>query len=104
MLCNCLMRFTITLDRYKRLCKMVNFLAGRAFNREALSRKLRTDVRGFYRDLLVIRQAGVVITLDHGQYALGEERGTALVKLPFPDPQLTLGEARTLAQGSSPAH
>jgi hypothetical protein len=40
---------------------------------------------------------------DH-RYALTEPAGEAIARLPFPDPRLTLGEARQLAKGRSAAH
>lgn len=95
-------RSSISLDRCQRLCRLVNLLAEQSHTREALSRKLGIDMRGFYRDLVIVRQSGVPIKVDEGRYVLGETLTTALDRLPFPDPLLSLGEARTLVQGSSP--
>ena len=44
------------------------------------------------------------MTLAEGQYALEGDADTAIDRLPFPDPHLTLGEARRLARGRSAAH
>jgi hypothetical protein len=83
---------------------MVKLLAAGAQPRETLTRRLRLDVRGFYRDLDLLRSSGVSIALTGGRYTLEQEADDALASLPFPDPRLTLGAARTLAKGRSPVH
>jgi hypothetical protein len=65
---------------------------------------LDVDVRGFYRDLELLRGAGINITLQAGAYGLDADLKEALAQLPFPDPHLTLGEARQLARGRTRAH
>lgn len=94
----------VTPERFLRLYRMVHLLAGSPQTRESLSRRLRLDVRGFYRDLDLLRSAGVSVTLERGRYRLDQEGDEALDLLPFPDPHLTLGAARTLARGRSQAH
>jgi predicted DNA-binding transcriptional regulator YafY len=79
-------------------------LAGGPQTRETIARRLRLDVRGFYRDLDLLRSSGVAVTLEAGRYTLPQGTDVALAHLPFPDPHLTLGEARTLAKGKSSAH
>jgi hypothetical protein len=61
-------------------------------------------VRGFYRDLGLVRTAGIDIDLEEGRYHLSGNVETALGLLPFPDPHLTLAEARVLAKGRTPTH
>ena len=61
-------------------------------------------MRGFYRDLEVLRAIGIAVRLSKGKYLLEEEVAAAIDRLPFPDPSLTLGEARQLARGRSLAH
>jgi predicted DNA-binding transcriptional regulator YafY len=94
----------VTPERFARLVRLVRLLAEKPLPREALSRRLRLDVRGFYRDLELVRAAGVPITLAEGRYGLEGGRDAALARLPFPDPHLTLGEAVQLAKGRSAAH
>lgn len=94
----------VTPDRFVRLYRMVKLLAGAALTRDALSRRLRLDVRGFYRDLDLLRSSGVSITLNAGRYKLEQNTEDALAALPFPDPHLTLGGAKTLAKGRSTVH
>jgi predicted DNA-binding transcriptional regulator YafY len=94
----------VTVDRFVRLYRMVRLLAGGAQTREALARRLRLDVRGFYRDLDLLRSSGVAVTLERGRYALEQDAAAALDLLPFPDPRLTLGAARALAKGRSAVH
>ena len=97
-------RSGVTPDRFTRLVTMLRLLADRPLTRDALTRRLKLDVRGFYRDLGLARGAGVGVELAGGRYRLAGELEAALGLLPFPDPHLTLAEARTLAQGRTPAH
>jgi hypothetical protein len=71
--------------------------------REALARRLHLTVRGFYRDLLVLRNAGIELELRNHRYALSGPLDEALARLPLPDPHLNLGEAQELARGRGPA-
>jgi predicted DNA-binding transcriptional regulator YafY len=95
---------TVTAERFVRLYRMVKILAAGAQTRETLTRRLRLDVRGFYRDLDLLRSSGVSIGLAAGRYTLEQKADDALALLPFPDPRLTLGAAKTLATGRSPVH
>ena len=61
-------------------------------------------MRSFYRDLELLRAAGVPVTLEAKRYTLGEDVKSAIARLPFPDPHLTLGEAQQLAKGRTVAH
>jgi hypothetical protein len=69
-----------------------------------LKQRLRLDVRGFYRDLELLRAAGVTVSLQNRRYTLVDRLKDALAKLPLPDPDLTLGEAEQLARGRTAAH
>jgi predicted DNA-binding transcriptional regulator YafY len=94
----------VTPDRFVRLYRMVKLLAGGAQTREGLARRLHLDVRGFYRDLDLLRSSGVSVTLSGGRYTLQQNADDALAMLPFPDPRLTLGAAKALAKGRTPVH
>jgi hypothetical protein len=94
----------VTAERGVRLYRLLKFLGTGPKTRTALTRHLKLDVRGFYRDLEVLRQAGVTVTLEKRRYALEEDLDDALTRLPFPDPHLSLGEARQLAKGRTAAH
>jgi hypothetical protein len=83
---------------------MVKLLAGSPQTLAALTRHLRLHVRGFYRDLDLLRSSGVLIALAAGRYTPAQHADDALAMLPFPDPRLTLGAAKTRAKGRSPAH
>jgi predicted DNA-binding transcriptional regulator YafY len=93
----------LTAERIVRLYQLVQLLSVPQ-TRGTLTRRLRVDVRGFYRDLESLRLAGVEVLLDKGRYRLGETADNATARLPFPDPQLTCGEARALAKGRTAAH
>jgi predicted DNA-binding transcriptional regulator YafY len=96
-------RSGFTAERIARLYRLLRILSTPQ-KREALTRRLRIDVRGFYRDLESLRTLGVSVPLEGGRYHLDETMDAALAYLPFPDPQLTCGEALTLAKGRTAAH
>ena len=97
-------RSGVTPDRFDRLVRLLRLVADKPLPRDALTRRLDIDVRGFYRDLGLVRTAGVRVELIDGRYALQGALETALGLLPFPDPHLTLAEARLLSKGRTPAH
>jgi hypothetical protein len=93
-----------TLKRAARLYRLVALLGRAPQTRAGIIRALRLNVRGFYRDLEVLRSSGIRVTLETTRYTLDEKAAQAVERLPFPDPGLTLGEARQLARGRSRAH
>ena len=86
------------------ILSILQFLGGGPRSREALIKHLKLDVRGFYRDLELLRAAHIAVTLTERRYTLGERVENAIARLPFPDPRLTLGDALQLAKGRGPAH
>jgi predicted DNA-binding transcriptional regulator YafY len=94
----------VTTERFTRLYRLVKFLGAGPATRETLARRLRLDVRGFYRDLELLRAAGIDVSVTGGRYSLTAGGAAALARLPFPDPHLSLGEAQALAKGRSAAH
>jgi len=97
-------RKSITADRFVRLYKLLKLLASGAKDRPTLTKRLGLDVRGFYRDLQLLSQAGIRYTVHDGKYSLDGDLATATVLLPYPDPVLSLGEMEQLAKGKSAAH
>jgi biotin operon repressor len=95
---------TVAMDRAVRLHRLLSLLAKKPHSREELCRLLGIDVRGFYRDLELLRESGIKVPLRNRCYLLGMEPAAALDQLPFPDAHLTLGEARALAAGKGSAH
>src|SRR5947209_18549291 len=83
---------TVTAERAGRLYRLLKMLGVSPQSRGALTRRLRLDVRGFYRDLELLRTAGIELPLVKGRYSLHDSVGEAIGRLPFPDPRLTLGE------------
>jgi hypothetical protein len=69
-----------------------------------LLRRLGLNQRGFYRDVELLRAAGIRAVPSGGRYSLALRLTEAVDRLPFPDPRLTLGEAQRLARGSTAAH
>jgi predicted DNA-binding transcriptional regulator YafY len=94
----------VTAERFTRLYRLLQFLGGGPKTRARLTRHLRLDVRGFYRDLELLRTAGIIVALTEGRYGLVGALDAALARLPFPDARLRLGEARQLAKGRAAAH
>lgn len=94
----------VTADRAKRLCRLLRLLGPDGQTRAALLRRLRLDVRGFYRDLKLLRDVGILVELHDNKYLLKGNENLAVLKVPCPDPGLTLGEAVQLSKGRSNAH
>jgi hypothetical protein len=94
----------VTGERAGRLYRLITLLATAPQTREVLTRRLDLDVRGFYRDLELLRDFGVTVALAAHRYTLGEAAESALSKLPFPDPHLSLQEAIDLSTGRTGAH
>jgi predicted DNA-binding transcriptional regulator YafY len=94
----------ITLERAARLYRLLQMLDKKPQTRPALAKRLRLDLRGFYRDLEFLRSAGIALPLSEGRYRLEKKLRELLPRIPFPDPGLTLSEAMQLAKGRSPAH
>jgi predicted DNA-binding transcriptional regulator YafY len=95
---------SVTTERATRLYALITLVAEAPRARHELIRRLRMDVRGFYRDLNLLRAAGIELVMSEGKYRLDQFRSSAYAMLPFPDPRLTLGEAREVARGRSAAH
>src|SRR5688572_1374226 len=94
----------ITLERAARLYRILSFMGQGPQTRAGMIRRLKLGVRKFYRDLEILRKAGIRIELANGKYAMKEPLEKTLEHLPFPDPGLNLGEARLLAKGRTKAH
>jgi predicted DNA-binding transcriptional regulator YafY len=94
----------VTAARAARLYRLLSLVADAARTRPVLLRKLKVDLRGFYRDLELLRSLGVNIAAEGDRYHLVGTLADALEKLPFPDPGLSLREALLLSQGRTDAH
>ena len=97
-------REAVTPERCGRLCRLIKLLSSGPKKRDALAKKLHLDVRGFYRDLDLLRKSGVTISLEGGLYCLVQKHSEATDLLPFHDPLLTIGEVRNLSKGRTLAH
>jgi hypothetical protein len=94
----------LSMERATRLFRLLNLLGKGPRTRVVLTRKLHLGIRGFYRDLEVLRAVGILVELSNSRYHLTDELDSAIERLPFPDPGLNLGEARQLAKGRTRAH
>src|SRR5207248_140397 len=72
--------------------------------RDGLLRRLRVDLRGFYRDLELLRSLGISVGVEGTKYQLLDPLDTALARLPFPDPGLNFRDALVLSRGPTDAH
>ena len=95
---------SLTSLRAARLYRLLTLLDTGPQTRGFLLRRLRLDIRGFYRDLELLREASIAVPLAEGRYRLNGNADAAIARLPFPDPRLTLGEAEQLAKGRTAAH
>jgi hypothetical protein len=87
----------ITPARAARLYHLLTLLDGGGRKRDALLKKLKVDLRGFYRDLGFLRDLSIDLCADGDRYRLAGELDAALDRLPFPDPGLSLRDAMLLA-------
>ena len=94
----------VTAERAARLYHLLKLVGARPQTRAVLIRRLRLDIRGFYRDLELLRVSGIELPLTNRRYSLEEDATAAIARLPFPDPHLTLGEAIRLSKGRTLAH
>jgi len=94
----------LTTARLARLYRMLQMIGKGPQGRAALLRRLKLDVRGFYRDLETLRALGVPLDLEAGRYRVLEPLRETAKRLPFPDPGLNLHEATVLSKGRSDAH
>ena len=97
---------SLTSLRAARLFRLLTLLGSGPQTRSFLLRRLKLDIRGFYRDLETLKALGIewTTTDDDPKYALIGELDEALAKLPFPDPGLNFRDAQQLSNGSTAAH
>lgn len=98
------LRSAVTAERFARLVRLVRALTNKGQSRQQITKHLGLDVRGFYRDLELLRSAGIVVVLTEGIYTLKEDVEEVLARLPFPDPHLSLGDVQQLSRGRSRVH
>jgi predicted DNA-binding transcriptional regulator YafY len=94
----------VTAARVARLYRFIRLLAKGPMLRTVLLRRLGLNQRGFYRDIELLRAVGIRVEPDEGRYSVRPSFEAAVNLLPFPDPQLSLGEAQRLARGNTSAH
>jgi biotin operon repressor len=95
---------TLTAQRAARLYRLLTLLEDGPQTRQQLLRRLRIDIRGFYRDLESLRELGIEILTDDNRYGLLGKLEDALARLPFPDPGLNFRDVQQLAKGDTAAH
>src|SRR5215471_5895977 len=96
---------TLTGQRAARLYRLLILLGDGPQPRQLILRRLKLDVRGFYRDLEALRGLGIEIhSGDGNRYSLTIDLEDALARLPFPDPGLNFRDVQQLAKGDTAAH
>jgi predicted DNA-binding transcriptional regulator YafY len=95
----------LTAQRAARLYRLLTLLGDGPLTRLQLTRRLKIDIRGFYRDLESLRGLGIAVeTGDDNRYSLVGSLDDALARLPFPDPGLNFRDVQQLAKGETAAH
>lgn len=94
----------LTMSRAVHLYQLFELLGSTPLTREMLTKKLRRNVRAFYRDLNLLRACGIDVVMRDRKYSLKQNINEARELLPLPDPRLRLGEAAALAKGTSSGH
>lgn len=95
----------LTGQRAARLYRLITLLGDGPQTRPQVLRKLKLDVRGFYRDLEALRDLGIEVnTSADNRYELNGNLDDALARLPFPDPGLNFRDVQQLAKGDTLAH
>jgi predicted DNA-binding transcriptional regulator YafY len=95
---------SVTAGRVARLYRFIALLKRGPAGRATLLRRLSLNQRGFYRDMELLRAAGIHVEACDGRYRLIPNFQAAVDRLPFPDPRLSLGEAQRLCRGNTAAH
>lgn len=96
---------TLTAQRAARLYRLLSLLGDGPQTRRQLIRRLKLDVRGFYRDLESLRGLGIEVHSNgDNRYGLLLNLEDALARLPFPDPGLNFRDVQQLAKGDTAAH
>jgi hypothetical protein len=94
----------ITAVRASRLYRLLSMLGNGRQPRETLLRRLKIDLRGYYRDLELLRSLGITVCVQGTRYQLVDPLDSALARLPVPDPRLNVRDALLLARGTTDAH
>ncbi len=89
--------------RVARLYKLLNMLSDAPRTRTMLLKRLKVNLRAFYRDLHSLRDLGIEIDSTEESYALKTPLTRSLQLLPFPDPNLSFEDMLTLAEGRGEA-
>jgi hypothetical protein len=95
---------SVSVERAARLYQLVELIGAGPRTRPWILKKLKIDIRTFYRDLELLRDNQIEVNLIRRKYSLSIQPKTAGGMLPFPDPGLTLGEAQLLARGRTKVH
>src|SRR5258708_13733687 len=91
---------SVTAERARRLHQLLNLLSGPPQTRSLLTKRLKLDIRGFYRDLEVLRESGIQVNMNALKYVLDLDFKRAANLLPFPPPHLTLAEPTLSVTGT----
>jgi predicted DNA-binding transcriptional regulator YafY len=94
----------ISPGRSARLYKLLSMIAGSSRSRQVLMKRLKLDLRSFYRDIESLRALSIPIECHGDQYTLAMSLDEALNYLPFPDPEFSVREVLILSEGRGAVH
>jgi predicted DNA-binding transcriptional regulator YafY len=96
---------SVTVERASRLARLLKLTSTKTpKTRDDLILRLKVNVRGFYRDVKLIRECGVQLHAEKDKYHLTEDLSAAQGKLPCPDLGLSVSDLQSIARGSSETH
>ena len=94
----------LTPQRAARLCKLLRLLRDGPQTCTMLIRRLPARCARLLSRSGMAAPFGIAVLMANSRYHLEEDAEKVIARLPFPDPQLTLGEAMLLAKGRTAAH
>ncbi len=95
---------TVTMDRLRRLAKLIKLLGKNYKPRAFLLEKLKVDQRSFFRDIKLLRGRGIGITIVEEKYKLDVTPEEAFDLLPAPPLEISMADLKVLAKGNNELH
>ena len=93
----------MSFERIGRLHRLAILLSGGPVDKIRIMQKLDITIRTFYLDLITLEEVGLQVLKTRAGYLVTASQEEIEQKLPFPIPILNISEARSLAEGTSPA-
>jgi predicted DNA-binding transcriptional regulator YafY len=94
----------VTQERVRRLAKLIKLMGKTLKPRLLLLEKLGVDQRSFFRDIKLLRDRGIAITMSGDKYKLDITPEAAFDLLPAPQLELSMADLKHLAKGNAEVH